>query len=143
MTADDIISIQQAVAAYGAAIDSGDMRYFDYCFAPDAELWLVGHKQTVADYVAQCQKAHGLLAAMQHHCAATFLDSEAALDGSIEGRTPFVAYHFAHAQDEPLIVGGEYVDVFRPTESGWRIAKRTGRARWQVGDLAMLTSLMD
>lgn len=143
MTADDICSIQQAVAAYGAALDSADLGLFELCFTADAELWLLGFKHTVVEYIAQCQKAHDLLDAMHHHCAVTLLDSEQAADGSIKGRTPYIAYHFAKNRSEPLIIGGEYLDVFRPTDMGWRIAKRTGNARWQAGDATMLEPLMD
>jgi hypothetical protein len=142
MTAEDILSIQEAVCAYGAGVDTGDARYFERCFLPEAELWLIGKRQTVAEYAAQCRKAHGLLTAMQHHCAPTLLDKAAAGDGSIGGRTPFVAYHFVAGQSEPIVIGGEYEDLFRPTLSGWRIAKRTGRARWSVGNSEILEALM-
>lgn len=143
MTTDDIISIQQAVAAYGAALDSADVNLFRRCFTPDAELFLVGYKQTVAEYVAQCQKAYDLLEAMHHQCAITLLDCEPTSDGSIGGRTPFIAYHFGKNHSEPLVIGGEYLDVFCRTSKGWRIARRTGRARWQTGDPTMLAPLMD
>ena len=143
MTADDILSIQQAVAAYGVALDGAEVSLFERCFTQDAELFLVGFKQTVDEYVAQCQKAYNLLEAMHHHCATTLLDCDRKSDGSIGGRTPFVAYHFGKNHNEPLVIGGEYLDVFCRTSKGWRIARRTGRARWQMGDPTMLAPLMD
>lgn len=137
-----MLSIQQAVSAYGAGVDTGDARYFRRCFTDDAELWLIGKRQCVLEYMAQCQKANARLAAMQHHCAATLLGEDPDASGAISGRTPFVAFHFAPGVTEPLVIGGEYEDVFRPTPSGWRIAKRTGHARWQSGDMKIVTSLL-
>lgn len=142
IAAEDMLSIQQAISAYGAGVDTGDARYFRRCFTADAELWLTGKRQSVAEYLAQCQKATARLTAMQHHCAATLLAETPDADGGISGRTPFVAYHFAPDVAEPLLIGGEYEDLFRRTPLGWRIAKRIGHPRWQSGDPRIVTSLV-
>lgn len=142
MTTDDIFAIQQAVSAYGAAVDTGDPTLFACCFTSDAELLLMGRVLTVTEYAAQCQKASAWLVAMQHQFGPTLLASTHMEDGTIGARTPFVAYHFVPGRPDPLIIGGEYEDIFCRTTEGWRIAKRSGIARWHIGDQTLLSPLL-
>ena len=124
-------AIEDAVIAYGHALDSRDYARLADCFTADARVkygdaeWLNGVEAT-ARY---CARALDPLDASQHRIGTIAVK----LDGDRAASTAYVCAE--HVRDGArYTVGGSYVDAWERTSAGWRIAERVLVIRWTDGD---------
>jgi len=132
--------IQELVTRYGAALDDRDWQRLEGCFVADgsARYGAAGaFQEGFAAIEAMCR---GILEKLDasHHLIG---NASVELDGDeARCRCLFQAQHLRHAADGgPLyLLGGEYHDLLRRTDAGWRIQQREIRVVWQDGNPAVL-----
>lgn len=132
---DDIIAIQQLLAAYVFAIDEGDYDALDAVFVPGATVDYRAAGGAAGTWPTMKAWLKGALAPFpltQHLLGLPLIR----LDGDrASARTMlFNPMRLARPQDEELFfVGCTYVDDLIRTARGWRIAKRVETDFWAKG----------
>lgn len=128
-------AIEDAIIAYGHAIDARDYARLRDCFAPDARVkygdadWLTGPDEAGR----YCARALDPLDMSQHRFSS--IDVKLAGDRATS-KTYLAAEHVKGG--ERYTVGGHYVDEWKRTAKGWRIAKRQLVSTWTEGNPAVL-----
>ena len=131
LTADDRFAIQDLLARYAWALDTGDIEALVACFTPDArmveevfedpDIW-VGHEdiRRLSQHYASAPNFPG----RQHHLSQLLLDG----DSERCAAKSFVIVTECHGEPPYLIrFTGYWSDVLVSTDAGWRIAERTVR----------------
>ncbi len=124
-------AIEDAVIAYGHALDSRDYARLADCLKPDARVkyggsnWLDG----AAEVARFCARSLDPLDATQHRIGSIAVK----LDGDRATSRAYVCAE--HVKDGArFTVGGTYVDAWERTAAGWRIGVRELVMTWTDGD---------
>jgi hypothetical protein len=129
----DIVAIQQVLALYGhvadAVVGGGDPDRLLEVFAVDATI--------------DRRAAHGVLHRGIGEIQELFVGRDAPHPPSHQGMNAYVWEEdgVVRAVSKWLVIeprtggmrSGDYTDVFRRTENGWRVAERVVRVRWWDG----------
>jgi ketosteroid isomerase-like protein len=124
-------AIEDAVIAYGHALDSRDYARLERLFKPDARIryggssWLDG----VAEAARFCARALDPLDASQHLIGSIAVE----LEGDRASSRAYVCAEHLKGGAR-FTVGGTYVDAWERTPAGWRIAQRELVMTWTDGD---------
>jgi len=127
----DHLQIQYLLGQYGHLLDAEDWSTFATLFTPDAVLDYTGVRAPkvmhgIDEIVEYFQKANHPSA---HHVTNIVVQE---VEGEVRVHSKFIV-PFTRAGHTPLRwYGGDYLDVVVKTEDGWRFAKKSCRARWQL-----------
>lgn len=127
LTAQDRIDIQQLIARYAFAYDSGADNCFAFAdlFTPDGEfVGQRGHAQGRAALAAYCRGGRKPAIGVSHFIVNPVID---VTSGGVTGKQYLIVANIGENNQpggEFSTTGGHYEDVYAKTTDGWRFKRR-------------------
>ena len=136
---DDYGAILNLLHDYADAIDRKDWEKLgSVVFTDDVDMdFVTWQAHSPSEAVSQIRAFLGACGPTQHLLGSYRVE----IDGDDARARHYVrAFHVGAGKlkGETYEMAGEYIDVLRRTDAGWRIAKRRGRMHYQLGNRAVV-----
>jgi SnoaL-like domain len=123
-------AIRCCIAGLARGEDRRDRKLISVSFWPDAKVDYGIFAGSLDQYVAWVVPGSDAVSNTQHHIGQSHIDCAANI-AKVE--TQVISYHrvaFGERDDQDVVIGGRYLDLFEKRDSDWRISNRTMLYDW-------------